>query len=324
MLESSVLLELLLTDLASNLSLIIGLALCIVLGANNLSTCLGTSIGTRVLRYRHALALAAIGILAGTLLEGGKMSKAITSGIVSSSDPKLVLSVTLSSLLIMGVLTFRKLPISLSQVAIGATVGSGFALGIHINWQFALLVGSSWLLTPLSGLMIAIPLSIISRMVARRLRRILVVNALYAYLAVFSGIYASYALGANTVGLIIGMMGTSQSQQLLVSILFGLGAIAGMVAFSRGTTRSVAENIVGLSPSASFAAQMGGALTVHGFTQAGIPVSVSQAVIGGIFGAAIPRKVVVRNDRLTREILLGWTLAPLLGAFLSLVLTLIM
>lgn len=81
--------------------------------------------------------------------------------------------------------------------------------------------------------------------------------------------------------------------------------ILGMLGFSRGTTRSAAENIVGLNPSASFAAQMGGALAGHGFTEFGIPVSVSQAVIGGIFGAAIPRNIVVRNDRLTGEIIIG-------------------
>lgn len=308
------------TDLASTLELLAGLALCVVLGANNLSTCLGTSIGTRALRYPQALALASIGLLAGILLEGNKMSKAITSGIVSSSDPKLIIALATSSFIIMAFLTFRRLPISLSQVAIGAALGSAIALGIPVNWRFALIVGSSWLLTPLVGLLIAIPLSVISRTVARKVRRILTLNALYAYLAVASGIYASYTLGANTVGLIVGMTESSQLPQLLISILFGVATIAGMIGFSRGTTRSVAENIVGLSPSASFASQMGGALTVHGFTEVGIPVSVSQAVVGGIFGAAIPRKMVVRNDRLTREIIFGWTVAPLLGALVSFVL----
>ncbi len=295
------------------------MALCVILGANNLSTCLGTTIGTRALRYSHALALAAVGLLAGILLEGNKMSGAITSGVVSSSQPKLIFAVAISSFVIMAFLTFRKLPISLSQVSIGATVGSAFALGIPVNWQFTLIVASSWLLTPLTGLALSIPLSLTSRITARRVRRVLTLNALYAYLTIFSGLYASYTLGANTVGLIIGMTGTPQSEHLLVSILFGIATIGGMIGFSRGTTRSVAENLVGLSPSASFAAQMGGALTVHGFTEVGIPVSVSQAVVGGVFGAAIPRKMVVRNDRLTREIILGWTAAPLLGAILSFV-----
>ena len=49
---------------------------------------------------------------------------------------------------------------------------------------------------------------------------------------------------------------------------------------------------------------MGGA-AIHGFTQLAILVSLSQAIVGGIFGAAIPRKIAVRNARLAKEIVLG-------------------
>jgi phosphate/sulfate permease len=110
---------------------------------------------------------------------------------------------------------------------------------------------------------------------------------------------------------------------LSISILFAYATVVGMITLGSGTTQSVAENIVGLSPSAAFAAQMGGALAVDGFTQVGVPVSAPQAVVGGIFGAAVPRWIVVRNDRLTREILLGWTIAPLLGAALGFVVALL-
>lgn len=304
------------TSMPFYLELISGFALCVMLGANNLSTCLGTSVGAGALRYRQALALASVGLLAGILLEGTKLSRAITSGIVSSTNPGFTLAVAASSFVIMAFLTFRKLPISLSQVAIGAAVGAAFALGIPVNWRFTLLVASSWLLTPLAGLALAIGLTLITKAITKRVRRVLTLNALYAYLTIFSGIYAAYTLGANTVGLIIGMV-DSAGIEPLTSIGLGFATILGMVMLSKATTRSVSENIVGLSPSASFAAQMGGALTVHGFTEAGIPVSVSQAVVGGVFGAAIPRKIVVRNNRLIWEIIIGWTVAPLLGAVLA-------
>jgi PiT family inorganic phosphate transporter len=296
-----------------------GLALCVVLGANNLSTCLGTSVGAGALRYTRALALASIGLLAGIFLEGDKLTHAITSGVVSSTDSALILAVAFSTFGIMAFLTFRKLPISLSQVAIGAAIGAALALRIPVNWQFTLLVASSWLLTPLAGLTLAVLLTLATRTLRNRIRRILTLNALYGYLTIFSGTYAAYTLGANTVGLIVGMV-KSSGFGIVTSISFGIATILGMIVFSRGTTRSVSENIVGLSPSASFAAQMGGALTVHGFTQVGIPVSVSQAVVGGIFGASIPRNIVVRNDRLAKEIVVGWTVAPLLGAVLAVLL----
>jgi PiT family inorganic phosphate transporter len=295
------------------------MALCVILGANNLSTCLGTSIGTRRLGYSQALALASLGVMAGILLEGNKLSRAITFGIVFSSDPRFTIVVALSSFVVMVLLTYRKLPISLSQVAVGAAVGAAMASGIQVNWVFTSLIALSWLLTPFAGFMVADALSVLTMRLGRGVRGVFTQNIMYSYLAILSGVYASYALGANTVGLIVGMVDAPATQHLLVSVVFGLATVLGMLLFSRGTTLSVAEDIVGLNPSASFASQMGGAATVHGFTQFGIPVSVSQAVVGGIFGAAIPRKFVVRNDRLTREIVLGWTVAPLLGAGFALV-----
>ena len=271
----------------------------------------------RNLRFSHALLLASIGLITGILFEGNKVTGAITSGMVYTANREFTLGVTLSTVIIMVFLTYRRLPISLSQVAIGAVIGAAFAQGINIRWGFTFLVVSSWLLTPVAGLLISFALSMITKQASSRIRRVLSLNLLYGYLTIISGMYGAYVLGANTVGLIVGMIGAPKSQYLPLSLALGLGTIVGMVFFSRGTTRSVAENIVGLSPSASFAAQMGGAVTVHGFTQFGIPVSVSQAVIGGVFGAAIPRNVVVRNDRLTKEIILGWTAAPLVGAILA-------
>lgn len=302
---------------AQYINLITSLALCVVLGANNLSTCLGMSIGARRIRYRHGLVLASVGLMAGILLEGTKLSSALTLGIMTSNEPKLALTVTVSSFILMVFLTYRRLPISLSQVAVGATVGAAVASGIEVNVMFTFLVASSWLLTPIVGFGLANAISRITRRIGRRIKGVFTQNIVYSYLTIVSGVYAAYVLGANTVGLIIGMSNTSSPQSLLVSIASGFATILGMVLFSKGTTQSVAENIVGLNAPASFAAQTGGAVTVHAFTQFGIPVSVSQAVVGGVFGAAIPRKIVVRNDRLTREILLGWTVAPVLGAALA-------
>ena len=310
-----------LNPLIAYLGLIPSLALCIILGANNLSTCLGTSIGARRLRYSQAIALASIGLMAGILLEGSKLSGAITTGIVSSSDPQFVLIIATSSFILMVFLTYRRLPISLSQVAVGAAIGAAIAEGIQVNWIFTSIIASSWFLTPIAGFLAANAISRVTRRLGKSVRGLFTQNVMYSYLTIASGVYASYTLGANTVGLIIGMVDAPASEHLLVSILLGLATVIGMVLLSRGTTLSVAENIVGLNPAASFAAQMGGAATVHGFTQFGVPVSVSQAVVGGVFGAAIPRKIVVRNDRLTREIILGWTAAPILGAALALVLS---
>jgi PiT family inorganic phosphate transporter len=257
--------------------------------------------------------------MAGILLEGNKLSHAITLGVVSSTNTRFSLAVLISSFVLMVSLTYCRLPISLTQVAVGEAIGAAIAAGIQINWAFTSLIAVSWLLTPAMGLMMAYVLSSLIRKVGKKVRGVFTQNIMYSYLTIISGVYASYVLGANAVGLIIGFVEDPALQTPLLSVGFGLATIAGMILFSKGTTLSVAENIVGLNPSASFASQMGGAATVHVFTQFGVPVSVSQAVVGGIFGTAIRRKFVLRNNRLVREIVLGWIIAPLFGAGLAFV-----
>ena len=42
-----------------------GTALCFVLGSNNISTCLGLAMSSRAIRYRQAVMIAAVGLMAG-------------------------------------------------------------------------------------------------------------------------------------------------------------------------------------------------------------------------------------------------------------------
>jgi len=302
--------------LVAILKLFPALCLCVILGANNFSTCLGTSVGSRTLRYSHALILGSVGILAGLFIEGDKLSKVVTMGMVQSATPQLLFAVTISSLVIMAFLTLAKLPISLSQVLVGAVVGAAMGSGIQVQWLYTIGIASSWISAPIIAFIIGILLSYLTKKATKRFKSIITLNLAYSYLTVLSGVYAAYTLGANTLGLIIGLAPT-RMHGFAVSTLFGLATILGMLIFSRGTTRSVAENIVGMSPSEAFASQLAGAITVQGFTELRTPVSVSQAVIGGIYGTTIPRKIVVRNDRLTRELIFGWTVAPLIGACLA-------
>ena len=263
------------------------MALCVVLGANNLSTCLGTSVGGRTLRYSEALGFASIGVLAGIALEGYKLSGAITSGIVSSSSPEFAFDVALSTFVIMTFLTYHRIPISLSQVAIGAAIGAAFVRGIRVNWLFTALVASSWFLTPAVGLILAFALSLVTKRAAKRIRRALTLNYVVRLPHGVQWNLLCLRFGRKHCRLDRWNGGRAQIRAPgCVAHLWPCHDCWDVLVWQRNY-RSVAENIIGLSPSASFAAQMGGAMTVHGFTQFGIPVSVSQAVVGGIFGAAI-------------------------------------
>lgn len=293
-----------------------GTALCLVLGANNIAICVGTTMSSRTLRYKHAVLIAAIGLMAGAVLEGGKMSQTV-AGVAPTLSDVALLAATIAAFAVMALVTWLRIPLSMNQVFVGAVVGATLARAGVVDVPYTGLVITSWLLTPFAGLVAAALISLVTRMVARRIRRIILLNKAYAWLTIVTGFYASYALGANGIGLVAGASNTLPQLRLWVVFGMAAAAVAGMALFGRGTTRSVAENIVGLNMPAAMAAQLGGAMVVHGFTQVGMPVSSTQAVVGGVFGAAASRKLVVQNSRLIRELILGWSAAPLVGAIIA-------
>jgi len=58
-------------------------------------------------------------------------------------------------------------------------------------------------------------------------------------------------------------------------------------------------------------------LTVHLFTELGIPVSITQAAIGGIAGIGQAKDIAIMNRQVVLRIVLGWVAAPLTGLVLA-------
>jgi PiT family inorganic phosphate transporter len=100
-------------------------------------------------------------------------------------------------------------------------------------------------------------------------------------------------------------------------VSLSLSAVAGMFLFGYGVTSTVSERILTLAGAAALAAQLGGALTVHLFTQFGVPVSITQAVIGGIMGIGQAKDIVIMDTRTVLRVILGWVMAPLVGLGLA-------
>lgn len=59
------------------------------------------------------------------------------------------------------------------------------------------------------------------------------------------------------------------------------------------------------------------AITVHIFTQVGVPVSTSQAIVGAVAGVGIVKDVKTVSKKMLVEIGIGWISTPLLSGVLS-------
>jgi phosphate/sulfate permease len=301
------------------LSLAVGL--CAVLGGNNFSTCLGASLGAGIVRLSDAMLIASVGVLAGTLLEGYKLSNVLGGQILPALSGSGLVVILLTGLLVMTAVTIFRVPLSLSQVLVGAGWGLALGYGFPVVNTYSLAVIVSWVLSPAVGFCASAIIETLTLRFGRRAKDVLTLNRTYARLTLIAGFYAAYTLGANTLGLVTGLFSSKLGDTLLLSIALSTAAIVGIMFLSRGTVRSVSDNLVGLSPSMALSAQFGGALSVHVFTELSLPVSISQVVIGGMSGAASVKRMAITNKRIIQQVIAGWTIGPLAGAVISFLLT---
>ena len=296
---------------------VIGLFISAILGANNASACFGANVGAGFVRYRTAAVLAALGVFLGVIIEGAKLSRAVYHGVLGEVSMEAMTIIMVTAMIIIGVATIFRLPLSLSESLIGSAVGIGIGSQINVNWRFTLTVFAFWVINPFFSAILSVAICRVLSYATSRVKNILTLNYVYGKAASALSFYVAYVLGANTLGLVSGIYAPFMPIKEIIPLLFGLAAALGIYFLSRGITESVGREIIGLSPVTALVSQLSGAITVHLFTQFGLPVSITQAQVGGILGIGIAKRIVFMNKRKTRNIILGWMLAPLVGAIVS-------
>jgi len=296
---------------------ITGLFVSAILGANNASACFGANIGAGFVRYKTAAILAALGVFLGVIIEGTKLSRAVYHGVLGEVSMEAMMVIMVTAIIIIGAATILRLPLSLSESLIGSAVGIGIGSQIDVNWRFTLMVFAFWVINPFFSAILSVTIYRALSYITPRVKNVLTLNYIYGKIASALSFYVAYVLGANTLGLISGIYAPFIPIRDISPLLFGLAAAFGMYFLSRRITESVGRGIIGLSPVTALVSQLSGAITVHLFTQFGLPLSITQAQIGGILGIGIAKKIVFMNKRKSRNIIVGWIVAPLAGATIS-------
>ena len=284
-------------------------------GANNASNSAGTVAGSKVTSYSYGILIFVAGVTAGALLEGGKLAGAIQGrtleGALSTKSLEIILGVTFSMIL---VATAMKLPLPITQAVFGASIGSGLYLGIPFNMPGITIVLVSWALTPFIAAVISLALS--EFLHRRTINSVGGSVMVYGILTILASFYTAYCFGTNTLGLIAGVV--KDDLGWYVAVITGVAAtsVGGMVAGER-VSRTVGERISSLGPPTAFASQVGGALTVHFFTQGGIPVSISQAIIGGVSGGGLAKGAKALNRETSVKLALLWSTTPVFSVLMA-------
>ena len=310
-----------------SVALLLAGTLTFVFGWNNSSILIGNERGSGTLSALEATILCSAGIILGVVVEGSKMNGSLAGLVVGQGTDAAILTTLVVSIVFTLGLTLVAVPVSFSNTMVGAFAGAALASSLQIQTGSLATILVFWAVAPIATMALTFLCYKLIRMATAN-SSLLSVDAVNRAGVGLVSVALAYVLSANNVGLIYGTAFATGGLQFSafgtgVSVIFVLAACAilGMVLFGRGNVAgTVGDRLLGLSPQGVLAAFTGTIVIMWIATQLSIPISASQCLIGGMFGAALTKRFAVVNQRLSVEVVSSWVVIPLAAFALAAVL----
>jgi len=289
------------------------------LGGNDSANIFGTGVGAKVIRYRTAIILISIFVVLGALLEGEKCFA--TLGDLSRLDSRLAFFTALAAAIVVFFFTFFGIPVSTSQAIVGAILGAGLHSGV-VDFSKLYKIVICWVLTPIGGIFTGFFLyHLIGKLIDRFLKSPILRDTFIRWGLISAGCFGAYALGSNNVANVTGVyVGSGAITPFAGTLIGGLSIALGVLTYSRKVMETVGKKIVALDGFGAFIAELSAALVVQIFTQIGVPVSTSQAIVGAVAGVGLVKGIRAVSLRSLIEIVVGWISTPVSGGAICYVL----
>lgn len=287
------------------------------LGTNDAANVFGTAVSTRIVKYRLATVLIAVFVILGSILEGQRGLTTISS--ISHQTLNSAALISLSAAFSVTLMTYLKLPVSTTQAVVGAVMGVGL-VNNNIEWESLIKIALCWVGTPIGAAIASIFLYKILGYFYNKISSYLLRDKILRISFIIAGSWGAYSLGANNVANITGVfVGTGKGMMTpFIAALFGGISIAvGVLTYSRNVMFTVGKDIVPLDSFSALIAVLSEALTVYIYALIGVPVSTSQAIVGGVIGIGILKGVRTVNKKTVINIGIGWVSTPLISGIVS-------
>jgi inorganic phosphate transporter, PiT family len=132
-----------------------------------------------------------------------------------------------------------------------------------------------------------------------------------------SGLFLGWALGSNDAANVFGTaVGTRMIPWLTAAIICSVFLVLGAVISGAGAANTLGKLGAISAPAGAFMTALSAAIAVYTMTKAGLPVSTTQAIVGGIVGWNLFSGSSTDASTLT-TILLTWITGPLLAAAIA-------
>jgi len=291
------------------------LFLCVALvSGNNLSSCVGTAVGARIISLRLAAMIGICGFTLGLMTLGQNMVHSVQNLLPGGASEILASKVLLSIIAVFILGAILRIPLSFTSSLTGVLTGISIAHGLPIDLVFLSYVVIVWTLIPLVSIAAAFcAMRVIS---GSKPKDIWSRARTYKFLIVAASFLTAYASGTNTLALVvaIGGFGIIQVSIAIAAIIFGSFFLS-----AREIKRVGSEMYSPRYSSALVTLLISTALILLASTYS-IPLSSTQTLSASVYGAGISHRDRFIATRPFLMIASGWIVAPLLSLGIGLIL----
>ena len=302
-------------------------------GFHDSANAIATSISTRALTPRVALAMAAVFNVVGALISTA-VAKTVGGGIIAPPEHRAGLVIVLAALV--GAIAWNLgtwyfgLPSSSSHALIGGLVGSALAASQTVKWSGVVdKVVIPMVVSPLVGFALSYVFMLAVLWIFRRANQVRVSRG-FRWAQILSAATMSFGHGTQdaqkTMGVIAltlivsGHLNSSDGIPLWV-ILAAAGAIAaGTYSGGWRIMRTLGRRIFSLTPASGFSAQTVASGVMLATASYGLPVSTTHVISSAVMGVGATRRVSAVRWGVAGNIVVAWVLTiPAAAAVAALV-----
>jgi len=289
-------------------------------GFHDTANAIATSVSTRALSPRVAIAMSATANFVGALT-GTAVAHTIGTGLITDqAEGGVVVAAALIGAIVWNLFTWRLgIPSSSSHALIGGLLGASAAAVGFSAWLVGGILGKVILPlfgSPIAGFAIGFGLMVLIFHVFRRMHP-KTMNDRFRRLQVLSAAYMAFSHGSNDAQKTMGVMTLAlvsagvltEFKVPLWVILLAAGAISlGTAAGGWRIIRTMGTKVVKLDPVHGFAAETTAASVIFGASILGMPVSTTHVISSAILGVGSSDRFRAVHWGVARRIGIAWIL----------------
>jgi phosphate/sulfate permease len=291
-------------------------------GFHDSANAIATSISTRALTPRVALAMAAVMNVVGALIST-KVAATVGKGIIEqpthgTSGLVVILAALLGAIVWNLGTWYFGLPSSSSHALIGGLVGAALAASETVKWQGVLdKVVVPMIISPLIGFGLSYLLMLALLWAFRRANAVRA-NRGFRWAQIASAATMAFGHGTQdaqkTMGVIAltlvvsGHLGTNDAIPLWVILAAAAAISAGTYSGGWRIMRTLGRRIFSLTPASGFAAQSVASAVMLGTAHYGLPVSTTHVITSSVMGVGATRRFSAVRWGVAGNIIFAWVL----------------